>query len=59
MSEPVRDRWAVWLLNGRQHDDVDKQRAALEHYHRWRDQVLENAAVGTATRCSTWARVTA
>lgn len=46
MSEPVRDRWAVWLLNGRQHDDVDKQRAALEHYHRWRDQVLENAAVG-------------
>ena len=40
-----RDRWAEWLLDGRQHDDADKQRVALEHYRRWRDEVLHNAAV--------------
>lgn len=45
MSEPVRDQWAEWLLERRQHDDADKQRTALEHYHRWRDRVLENAGV--------------
>lgn len=33
------------MLERRQHDDADKQWAALEHYHRWRDRVLENAAV--------------
>ena len=31
------------MLSRRQHDDADKQRAALEHYHLWRDRVLENA----------------
>ncbi len=46
MSEPVRDQWAQWLLERRFAGDADKQRAALEHYHRWRDRVLENAAVG-------------
>lgn len=45
MPEPVRDQWAGWLLDRRHHDDADKQRAAQEHYHRWRDRVLENAAV--------------
>ena len=45
MSGTARDRWAEWLLDRRQHGDADKQRAALEHYRRWRDQVLENAAV--------------
>ena len=43
MTESIRDKWAEWLLDRRCAGDAEKHEAALEHYHRWRDRVLENA----------------
>ena len=43
MAGSIRDRWAEWLLDRRCAGDAGKHEAALEHYRRWRDGVLENA----------------
>ena len=43
LTQPLRDQWAQWLLDRQHHSDADKQQTALEHYHRWRDRVLQNA----------------
>jgi arsenite methyltransferase len=45
MAGSIRDQWAEWLLYRRFIGNADKQRAALECYRRWRDQVLENAKI--------------
>lgn len=45
MTGPIRDKWAQWLLDRRCAGDAQKHEAALKYYRRWRDQVLENAAV--------------
>jgi len=43
MTEPVRDRWAEWLLERRFGGDADRRKAFLEGLLPWRDRVLENA----------------
>lgn len=43
MAGSIRDRWAEWLLDRRCAGDAGKHEAALQHYRRWRDSVLENA----------------
>ncbi len=40
-----QDRWAKWLLEGRDGGDPEQRAKALEHLMPIRDRVLENAAV--------------
>ena len=46
MTEPVRDRWAEWLLERRFGGDPAQREAFLEGLLPWRDRILKNAAVG-------------
>jgi arsenite methyltransferase len=45
MTEPVRDRWAEWLLERRFGGDPGQRAAFLEGLLPWRDRILQNAAV--------------
>ena len=45
MTEPVRDRWAEWLLEQRFGGDPDQRTSFLEGLLPWRDRLLQNAAV--------------
>ncbi|HET7478143.1 MAG TPA: methyltransferase domain-containing protein [Rubrobacteraceae bacterium] len=45
MTEPVRDRWAEWLLERRDGGDPVQQKASLEFLFPIRDRVLENAGL--------------
>jgi arsenite methyltransferase len=46
VTEPVRDRWAEWLLERRFGGDPAQREAFLEGLLPWRDRILKNAAVG-------------
>lgn len=43
MTEPVRDRWAEWLLERRDGGDPEQRRRAMEFLIPVREKVLENA----------------
>ena len=45
MAEPVRDKWAEWLLERRFGGDPGQRERLLEGLIPWRDRILENAAV--------------
>ena len=45
MTEPVRDRWAEWLLERRFGGDEGQRKAFMEGLLPWRDRILKNAAV--------------
>jgi SAM-dependent methyltransferase len=45
VTEPVRDRWAEWLLEQRFGGDPDQRTSFLEGLLPWRDRLLQNAAV--------------
>ena len=45
MTEPVRDRWAEWLLERRFGGDAGQRKAFLEGLLPWRERILKNAAV--------------
>jgi arsenite methyltransferase len=45
MREPVRDRWAQWLLERRFGGDPGQRERHLGYLIPWRDRILENAAV--------------
>ena len=45
MVEPVRDRWAEWLLERRFGGDSGQRKRLLEDLIPWRDRIRENAAV--------------
>lgn len=45
MVEPVRDRWAEWLLERRFGGDPGQREAFLAELLPWRDRILKNAAV--------------
>ena len=47
MGSPDRDRWAKWLLEGRDGGDPEQHAKALEHLLPIRDQVLEHAMIRT------------
>ncbi|MDQ3910939.1 MAG: hypothetical protein M3305_04010 [Actinomycetota bacterium] len=45
MPEPVRDRWAEWLLERRHGGDEEDLKATMDFLYPIRDRVLRNAAV--------------
>jgi SAM-dependent methyltransferase len=45
LSEPIRDKWAEWLLERRFGGDAGRREEFLEGLLPWRDRILENAAV--------------
>ena len=45
MAEPVRDRWAEWLLERRHGGDPEDLKSTLDSLIPVRDRVLRNAAL--------------